>query len=152
MTVSGKTACEISAAGLGMMFGAVSSGMSGGTATAPLMLLGGAGGYLIGKAVCRISALQKAFDRAFGSGDWSTLDVVLADPVTRAQAVALIEGEVGVSAARATQIWDTLVTAVRANPRAIMQSASFKTANYHPATGSAKHGIAVLNLTSPSGA
>jgi hypothetical protein len=150
MPISGKTACEVSAAGLGMMVMAVGSGVTGGTLTGPAMLAGGAFGYLIGKAVCKIPALQKAFDRAVGFDDWNALEAALSDPSTRIQAVALIEEEVGVSSSRADQIWDALISAVKADPRAVVQNPSFRAAAYHPATGSARHGLAVLNLTSPA--
>ncbi|MEF3074222.1 hypothetical protein V2P20_04220 [Methylobacter sp. Wu1] len=150
MLTSGKTACEISSAAIGMTVMAIGSGVSGGTLTLPAMLAGGAVGYLIGKAVCRIPTLQKAFDRAIGTDDWRALEMAFSDASTRKQAVALIADEVGVDASRAEAIWDVIVAAVKSEPKAIIQSSFFKAATYHPATGSAKHGLAVLNITSSS--
>ena len=148
--ISGRVACELSAAGLGMTIGAIGGGVSGGTLTAPAMLAGGAFGYLIGRAVCKIPALQKAFDRAVGFDDWSALDAALSETSTRNQAVVLIEDEIGVSSSRAEKIWDAVILWVSANRNSVVQNPSFRAAAYHPATGVAKHGLAVLNLLSQS--
>ena len=54
---SGRTACELAATGIGMAFGAVSSGVTGGTLTGPAMVISGAVGYLLGRVLCKIPAL-----------------------------------------------------------------------------------------------
>ncbi len=152
MSVTGKNACELSAAGLGLMVGAIGSGVTGGTMTFPAMVLGGAAGYIFGKAVCKIPALQKAFDRAIGLDDWTAVETAFADPSIRKQGVELVVAEVGVSHARAEQIWDAVSLATLAHPKQVAQSASFKAAAHHPSTGGTRHGIELLRLTSPAGA
>lgn len=142
--VSGKLACEISAAGLGMMVGALASGASGGTLTAPAMIAGGAFGYLLGKAVCKIPALEKAFERALGSDDWKAFDAVMHDSSVRAQAIALMADEVGVPASKGEQIWDALLYVVRKDRKSIVATREYKAARHHPVTGRAQHGVADL--------
>ncbi|CAH0296067.1 hypothetical protein SRABI118_04229 [Massilia sp. Bi118] len=146
MPITGRAVCEGSMAAVGVAFGAIAGA---GPMSLPAMLGGGAVGYIIGKAVCRLPALQRAFERYLNLDDLNALERVLADPPTRVQAVALVEEEVGVDRARAEQIWDAAVAAFRRDPGAVQGSAAFAAAARHPATGAARHGIAVLNLTTP---
>ena len=144
MPITGRTACLISTAGIGMAFGAVSSGISGGTMTAPMMLAGGAFGYLLGTAVCRIPALERAFDRALETDKWDAVFSAVSDPAIKKQAVAAIHDDVGVEVARAEQLWDALVDMLKTNPRVIVNDPAFKQAAYHPPVGTSKHGLAIL--------
>lgn len=144
MGVSGKTACELASAGLGATFMAVASGVTGGTLTAPAIVVGGAVGYVIGRAICRIPALQMAFDNLFDSGDWSALDLAIKDPDIRAQAIAVTVSEVGLSEERAKEVWEVIESAIDNRNRSAFEDQSVKQAMYHPANGAAAHGLSVL--------
>jgi hypothetical protein len=119
--------------------------------TLPAMLASGAFGYLIGKAVCRIPALERAFDRFVTDEDWNKLVGAIADPAIKPEAVALVQSEVGVSPEQAAQIWDAVVATVKVNPRAIIEGEAFKAAAHHPDFGSAKHGLAILRVGAAGG-
>jgi len=146
MPITGRAVCEGSMAAVGVAFGALAGA---GPMSLPAMLGGGVYAYLIGKAVCRLPALQRAFDRALNLNDLNALETVLADPPTREQAVALVETEIGVDRGRAEQIWDAAAAMWKRDPAAVLGSGAFTAAAYHPATGAARHGMAVLNLTTP---
>ncbi len=67
--VTGKQACELAFAGVGMAFGAIASGVSGtgpatgGMTTLAAMLGGAAVGYICGRLVCRFAPFRKVFDK-----------------------------------------------------------------------------------------
>ncbi|WP_152539359.1 hypothetical protein [Methylomicrobium lacus] len=139
--ITGQTACQISATGLGAVVGAISTG---GNALA-ILVTGGAG-YLLGRVVCRIPAIERAFDRAVGAGDWRQFEQVLADPKVREQAVAAISDETSVSQQQGEQIWDAIVLRLVSDRNALVGSGEFHAARHHPPTGSIKHGISAITL------
>ena len=140
--VSGRTACEISAAGIGMAVGAIGSGASGGTLTLPAMVLGAGVGYLFGRVVCRIPAVERAFDRALSNDDWRALEQAFADPKVRQEAVAVISDEIGVTPAQAETTWDAVVMAVMKQRDTLVDKKRVQGARHHPPAGATLDGVA----------
>jgi hypothetical protein len=132
---SGRTACELAATGIGMALGAVGSGVSGGTLTGPAMIVGGTAGYLFGRVICKIPALERAFDKALSTKDWGILDQALADPQIQEQAVAALSAELGVDPANAETAWQALVQEVKKHPELLTRGESFKSARFMTPAG-----------------
>ncbi len=110
--VESRTACLISSTALGAVVGAIGTGGN------PIgIIVGGAGGYLLGKVVCRIPALERVFDNAFGNGDWALVEQTMLDPVIKAEAIALISTEAKVSEGRASEIWSALADQLQKTPQ-----------------------------------
>ena len=141
--VSGKQACEIVSTGLGFVTGAI------GTSGNPLgILAGSAAGYFFGRIICRIPALQRAFDNVLNGGDIQQLHSAISSKEIGAQAVALIESEGGLSKPRSEAVWSTIVSAVKKDGIAFMKDTNVAAARHHPPTGAAGHGIS--NLKRPA--
>lgn len=137
--LSGKAACELVATGIGGVTGAI------GTSGNPLGILAvGAAGYYFGTIICRIPALQRAFDNVLNGGDISQLHSAINSKDVGAQAVALLESEGGLSKPRSEAVWSAIVSAVRKDGIAFMREKNVASAKHHPPTGAAAHGISNL--------
>ena len=146
MGITGQKACEIASAGIGVGYGAVASGVSGGSLTAPAMLAGGVFGYIIGRAICKITALERGFDRLLNAGDWSSLELAANDPDVHTDFIKLAKKDIGLQEKIAEDIWLLFKGAVSNKNKAVFENPEVRSAEYHPPTGGAKHGLAMLGV------
>jgi hypothetical protein len=100
----------------------------------------------------RIPAIERAFDKALGNGNWAPVEQAMLEPANRAEAVAIISTEVNVSKARANEIGSAIVSSIKKDPGKLTKEKSFSAANHHPAHGQSRHGLAILDLTTPKSA